>query len=85
MISGASFSSARGCSWRRTIDVNGLARLAPALQGQTADEAKLPALALANHLQLGGGSNNFIFLVPTLCVGMQATDALRPWADDAER
>ncbi len=30
-------------------------------------------------------SKSSILLVPTLCVGMQATDALRPWADDAER
>ena len=30
-------------------------------------------------------SKSSILLVPTLCVGMQATDALRPWAEDAER
>ena len=30
-------------------------------------------------------SKSSILLVPTLCVGTYATDALRPWADDAER
>ncbi|MCY2986318.1 MAG: hypothetical protein NTY19_00360, partial [Planctomycetota bacterium] len=30
-------------------------------------------------------SKSSIFLVPTLCVGTQASDALRPWADDAGR
>ncbi len=45
---------------QRQIDVNGLSRLAPALQSQSADEAELPALALANRLQFSGGLDNFI-------------------------
>lgn len=41
------------------VDVNGLARLAPALERQSPYETELPALSLANRLKLGGSLDDF--------------------------
>jgi len=44
---------------QREIHVDGLARLAPALQGRPADEPETPLLRLTDGLKLSGGSDDF--------------------------
>jgi hypothetical protein len=47
------------------IGVCGLARFAPTLERESADEAKLPTLRLANSLQLSGRLDDFIRPLPS--------------------
>jgi hypothetical protein len=41
------------------IDINGFARLAPAQQGEPADDAETPPVPLAESLKLGGRTDDF--------------------------